>query len=304
MRGKAWAPGVAVLLAVALAGCTGGENAGDPDAKRGASDTTTAAAPRPGRFDTLPQPCKAVDRPTLDSLLPGLRELAADDREDGYAGTLAPTFDNERKSGCAWKAESAQAAGGEGRTDSLTLDLERVVSYDAAKSDDDRAREIFEKRLTAAHIPDPSPSGSASGTASGSPSGPASASAGGSPSPGGSGSPSGSPSAGDKEKGKSGQSASTSPSPTTSGDSTTTPAELLPRTLSGLGNDAFLNDSLDTASAGASHRTVTVVFRTSNVVVSVIYQQRPGGGDEVPDSREMQDKARKLADRIARAFED
>ncbi|SCE59572.1 hypothetical protein GA0115252_17668 [Streptomyces sp. DfronAA-171] len=173
MRGKAWAPGVAVLLAVALAGCTGGEDTGGPDAKRGASDTTTAAAPRPGRFDTLPQPCKAVDRATLDSLLPGLRALPADEREDGYAGTLAPTFDNERKVGCAWKAEAAEDGD---RTDSLTLGLERVVSYDAAKSDDDRAREIFEKHRTAAHIPDPSPSGSASasGSPSGSPSGSAS----------------------------------------------------------------------------------------------------------------------------------
>ncbi|MGW3487254.1 hypothetical protein [Streptomyces sp. NPDC001054] len=295
MRGKAWAPGVAVLLAVALAGCTGGEDTGGPDAKRGASGTTTAAAPRPGRFDTLPQPCKAVDRATLDSLLPGLRALPADEREDGYAGTLAPTFDNERKVGCAWKAEAAED--GE-RTDSLTLDLERVVSYDAAKSDDDRAREIFEKHRTAAHIPDPSPSGSAS--ASGSPNGSPSGSA----SPGDSPSPSGSPSPTSGKTGKSGQSASGSPSPSTSGDTGATPAELLPRTLSGLGNDAFLNDTLGTASAGGSHRTVTVVFRTSNVVVSVVYQQQPGGADEVPDSKEMQDKARKLADRIAGSFEE
>ncbi|NJA57610.1 hypothetical protein [Streptomyces sp. NEAU-H3] len=295
MRGKAWAPGVAVLLAVALAGCTGGEDTGGPDAKRGASDTTTAAAPRPGRFDTLPQPCKAVDRATLDSLLPGLRALPADEREDGYAGTLAPTFDNERKVGCAWKAEAAEDGD---RTDSLTLDLERVVSYDAAKSDDDRAREIFEKHRTAAHIPDPSPSGSAS--ASGSPSGSPSGSA----SPGDSPSPSGSPSPTSGKTGKSGQSASGSPSPSTSGDTGATPTELLPRTLSGLGNDAFLNDTLGTASAGGSHRTVTVVFRTSNVVVSVVYQQQPGGADEVPDSKEMQDKARKLADRIAGSFEE
>ncbi|MDT0418020.1 hypothetical protein RM574_21270 [Streptomyces sp. DSM 41982] len=303
MRGKAWAPGVAVLLAVALAGCTGGEDTGGPDAKRGASDTTTAAAPRPGRFDTLPQPCKAVDRATLDSLLPGLRALPADEREDGYAGTLAPTFDNERKVGCAWKAEAAEDGD---RTDSLTLDLERVVSYDAAKSDDDRAREIFEKHRTAAHIPDPSPSGSAS--ASGSPSGSASGSPSGSPSgsasPGDSTAPSGSPSPTSGKTGKSGQSASGSPSPSTSGDTGATPAELLPRTLSGLGNDAFLNDTLGTASAGGSPRTVTVVFRTSNVVVSVVYQQQPGGADEVPDSKEMQDKARKLADRIAGSFEE
>ncbi|WP_431035805.1 hypothetical protein ACQYWQ_17865 [Streptomyces sp. P6-2-1] len=295
MRGKAWAPGVAVLLTVALAGCTGGGNAGDPDAKRGATDTTTAAAPRPGRFDTLPQPCKAVDRATLDSLLPGLREQAADEGEDAYAGTLAPTFDNERKVGCAWKAESTEAADGAGRTDSLTLDLERVVSYDAAKSDDDRARETFEKRLTAAHIPDPSPSGSPSGSASGQ--------AGGTASPGSSGSPAGSPSPGSGESGKSGQSASSSPSSSSSADTATTPPELLPRMLSGLGNDAFLNDSLSAPSAGGAHRTVTVVFRTSNVVVGVVYQQRPNDADDVPDSKEMQDKARKLADRIAGSFE-
>ncbi|MFJ4440131.1 hypothetical protein [Streptomyces sp. NPDC088923] len=292
MRAKAWAPGVAVLLAVALAGCTGGEDARDPDAKRGASDTTTAAAPRPGRFDTLPQPCKAVDRAMLDSLLPGLRALPADEREDGYAGTLAPTFDNERKVGCAWKAESAEADDGAGRTDLLTLDLERVVSYDASKSDDDRAREMYGKLRTAAHIPDPSPSGSPTTSTSGS------------PSPEGSASPSGSPSPRSGETGKGGQSASTSPSASVSGDTGTTPAELLPRTLSGLGNDAFLNDSPGSASAGAPSRTVTVVFRTSNVVVSVVYKQQPGDPRQPADGKEMQDKARKLAGRIAGSFEE
>ncbi|MEU6443955.1 hypothetical protein [Streptomyces sp. NPDC047046] len=298
MRGKAWAPGVAVLLAVALAGCTGGEDAGDPDAKRGASDTTTAAAPRPGRFDTLPQPCKAVDRAMLDSLLPGLRALSADEREDGYAGTLAPTFDNERKVGCAWKAESAEADDGAGRTDSLTLDLERVVSYDAAKSDDDRAREMYGKLRTAAHIPDPSPSGSASasaGTSSGStsPSG----------TPGGSPSGSPSPSPHTTESPQSGQSASDSPSPATSGDTTPSSSVSPSGDLSGLGDEGFLTDRAGLGSAGGN-RTVTVVFRTSNVVVSVVYKQQPEDPLRPADGKEMQDKARKLAGRIAGSFEE
>ncbi|NED92114.1 hypothetical protein G3I76_70150, partial [Streptomyces sp. SID11233] len=119
----------------------------------------------------------------------------------------------------------------------------------------------------------------------------------------GSASPSGSPSPGNSETGKGGQSTSTSPSASVSGDTGTTPAELLPRTLSGLGNDAFLNDSPGSASAGGSSRTVTVVFRTSNVVVSIVYKQQPGDPRQPADSKEMQDKARKLAGRIADSFE-
>jgi hypothetical protein len=319
MRGKAWAPGLAVLLTVALAGCTGGEDDGSPDAKRGASDTTTAAVPRPGRFHTLPQPCKAVDHTTLDALLPGLREVDADEREDAYAGTLAPTFDNERRVGCAWKAETAKSGEAAGRTDSLTLDLERIVSYDAAKSDDDRARETFRKRLTAAHIPAGTPSGAASADDARTKGDPSDSTDSGGTGSGDSASPEASPSPGDstgpaaQESGKSGQSASKTPSGTTSppssssspsADTAPTPSGLLPRTLSGLGDDAFVNDTLGSASGGGAPRTVTVVFRTSNVVVSVVYRQQPSGGDEVPDSKEMQDMARKLAGRIAASFEE
>lgn len=44
---------------------------------------------------------------------------------------------------------------------------------------------------------------------------------------------------------------------------------------------------------------MTVVFRTSNVIVTVEYEQQPGPAAKVPDSKEMQDRAQELARKLA-----
>lgn len=77
-------------------------------------------------------------------------------------------------------------------------------------------------------------------------------------------------------------------------------ASLQPRTLDGLGDEAFLDDALGTS----KQRTVTVVFRTSNVIVTVEYEEQPATTTVVPDSEEMQDRALNLAERLAEAFDD
>jgi len=41
-----------------------------------------------------------------------------------------------------------------------------------------------------------------------------------------------------------------------------------------------------------------VVFRTSNVVVTIQYEEQPMAAGTTPDSKEMQDRARKLASRL------
>lgn len=76
-------------------------------------------------------------------------------------------------------------------------------------------------------------------------------------------------------------------------------ADLQPRALEGLADEAFLNDQLTASASTGGHRTVTVVFRTSNVIVTVEYEQQPGTSTEVPDSKEMQDRARELARKLA-----
>jgi hypothetical protein len=274
---RAYVPGAAALLVALLAGCTSGsaDSGTTDDANPGEAGTATAVA-QPGKYRTLPEPCGAVGHSTLDSLLPGIKQVTdADQREQAYAGEATLTFDTDRKVGCRWKVQSTDA------TDHLLVDFERVVSYDNAVSDDSEAQTIFATKETAADLPEPSASATESDSASASDAATPSTSA--TPSASASASVSGSTSAS--------ASASTTVSPS--------PTGLQPRTLSGLGDDAFLDDALSSSGSTAQQRTVTVVFRTSNVVVTIEYEEQPATVGVVPDSQNMQDRARKLAAQLA-----
>ncbi|MGW7043622.1 DUF3558 domain-containing protein [Streptomyces avermitilis] len=283
MQRKAYVPGAAVLLAALLAACTGGSGGDSPpdDPKPGDAGPSATAA-QPGKYRTLSDACSALSQGTLDSLLPGIKQLTDQEQRDrAYQGEATPTYDNDRRSGCRWKAESTDA------TDHLLVDFERVVSYDNAVSDDTRAQKVFAAKQTDANLPEPStsdsgPEGSESSTST-SPSGSAS------PTPSGDSS---------RSPGSGGASSSGSATATTGATATGTPADLQPRTLDDLGDAAFLNDVLSTA----RQRTVTVVFRTSNVVVSIAYDEQPAHPGTVPDSEEMQDRVRKLAQQLADSF--
>ncbi|MGW1717904.1 DUF3558 domain-containing protein [Streptomyces sp. NPDC002156] len=277
MQRKAYVPGVAVLLAALLAGCTGGSGSDDTaeDAKPGDTGTTTAAA-QPGRYDTLPEPCGAVSHDALDSLLPGITQLTDEEqKEQAYDGESTLTYNTDRKVGCRWKVESTDA------TDHLLVDFERVVSYDNSVSDDSQATDLFATKVVAADLPDPIASVSATPTES------ASASDSASPSP------SATPT----------DAASASTSSTTASPDAESAAALQPRLLDGLGDEAFLDDELSSAGSTAQQRTVTVAFRTSNVIVTIEYVEQPATLGTVPDSKEMQDRARKLASQLAGAFD-
>ncbi|WP_328693052.1 DUF3558 domain-containing protein [Streptomyces phaeochromogenes] len=289
MQRKAYVPGVAALLAVLLAGCTGGSgnDDGTTDPKPGESATTPTAA-QPGKYRTLPEPCAAVSHGTLDSLLPGIKQVTDEEqREKAYEGTATQTYDTDRKVGCRWKAQST------GATDHLLVDFERVVSYDNAVSDDDRATDIYLKRETAADLPEPVAS-SESSDSSESPE--SSSSSGSSPDP--SGSPSGDSGSGPSSSSSGAEGDDESGSATPSDGST--PSALQPRTLDDLGDEAFLDDAL----SSSRQRTVTVVFRTSNVVVTIQYDEQPATTTDVPSSKDMQDRARKLAGQLAGTFDD
>lgn len=269
MRHKAYVPGVA-LLAALVVGCSAGSGADGQAANSKPGSPTVSPAP-PGKYRTLPDSCRAVPLSTLKDLLPGAAELPEEQQEKVYEGTAAVTYDTDRKVGCGWKSESPDASR------NLSVDFERVVSYDPSVSDDDRAREVYEKKVTAAGLPASSatapPTGDttdepASPTGSGTPTGPASAPATastGTPSP-----PGGSPG-----------------------------ENLRPRALDDLADAAFLDDVLTRAGSTAQHRTVSVVFRTSNVIVTVQYAEQPSLITEVPDSKELQEKARALARKLA-----
>ncbi|MFE7109112.1 DUF3558 domain-containing protein [Streptomyces sp. NPDC057575] len=284
------------LLAAFVVGCSADTGTGG-SAADSKSGTETVAAAAPGKYRTLPEPCRAVESSTLKDLLPGAAELAEDQQRKVYEGTAAVTYDTERRVGCRWKSEGSSSS------HSLFIDFERVVSYDPAVSDDDRAREVYTKKETAAGLSSPSATPDATESAE---------------SGEGKGEKKQTPPAdSDEASGDTSGDASESTShaltgPTPEGKSTDdentddgagTPDESLqPRILDDLGDSAFLDDLLTRAGSTAQHRTVKVVFRTSNVIVTVEYTEQPAVSTAVPDSKELQEKAQALARKLVDEF--
>ncbi|MFJ8569443.1 DUF3558 domain-containing protein [Streptomyces sp. NPDC093514] len=267
-------PGIAMLTALAagaagLTGCTGGsDGGGTSDSKAGGS----AAAPaQPGKYRSLPAPCKAVaDSKKLKGLLPAGDSLTPEQRDQMYLGVADASYDGDRHVGCRWTGQSPE------ETRLLAVRFERVVSYDrSATSDDDKAKQVYVRRLTDAKLPFPGPTGSPA--ASPTPAAPTPA-------------PSASPAPG-------------SGVPSSPAASPSAPVELGSRVLEGLGSDAFLEDKLSPAGASAAQsRTVRIVFRTSNVIVTIEYSVQPALPGTVPPSTETQDRARQLAQALAERF--
>ncbi|MEU9146309.1 DUF3558 domain-containing protein [Streptomyces sp. NPDC048349] len=272
-------PGIAMLTALVagaagLTGCTSGSGTttgGTGDSKAGGGQAVPA---QPGKYRVLPAPCKAgADSKRLKVMLPAAESLTPEQRDQMYAGTADASYDGDRRVGCRWSAQTPE------ETRLLSVGFERVVSYDrAAASDDDKARQVYVRQLTDAKLPFPGPTaspvppgaapGAAPGTASPAPSAPAAP-------PAGAGS------------------ASTAPAPS---GSPSVPVELGSRVLEGLGNEAFVEDKLSPAGAAAAQsRTVRIVFRTSNVIVTLEYSVQPALPGIVPSSAETQDRARQLA---------
>jgi hypothetical protein len=290
---KAYVTGAAAVLAVLLAGCSSGSgNGASPDDSKPIDATASAPPAPPGKYRTLPEACSQVDHSTLDSMLPGIKAIPdKKQREQAYAGTATLTYETDRRVGCRWSGDSPYA------TDHLLIDFERVVSYDTTVSDDTRAQQVFTSKETAAQLAGPPAPGAArqsageglspdSGDASADPSadtcdlpaGPATGAAPGS----GSAAPGGATSA-------------STPS-TGAGGAQNGPGS---RVLRGLGDAAFLDDSCTAPASAAGHRTVTVVFRTSNVIVTVEYDEQASRPTDVPDRKKMQDTTQDLAHKLA-----
>ncbi|WP_329279948.1 DUF3558 domain-containing protein [Streptomyces sp. NBC_00691] len=294
-------------LGIGLTGCSSGTPADDiaVDAKAGPA----APVAPPGRYRTLFEPCGAVPQATLKDLLPGAAALADAERDKAYRGVASVTYDTDRRVGCTWKADTPDIS------HRLMLDIERVVSYDTAVSDDDRAQEVYVRKQLAAGIPLPPTAPPTTTPPTTTPSAPASPG-----SPTASGPPPGTPQSptraatgtagaatkpGDAADAPSGKTptGATAPSSgaTPSGPS---PTGLEPRVLEGLGNVAYLDDALTTVGANGHQRAVSVVFRTSNVIVTVSYREQTTGSAEAPDSMELQEKARNLARLLAERLEE
>ncbi|MFG2463880.1 DUF3558 domain-containing protein [Streptomyces canus] len=264
MQRKAYVPGVAALLAALLAGCTGSSGGGDPtdDANPGDAGTASPAA-QPGKYRTLPEACGVAGQSTLDTLLPGIQQIADEgQRAKAYEGQASLTYDTDRTVGCRWKVEATDA------TEYLSINFERVVSYDNAVSDDSRAEQVFAQTELQADLPVAATSSAVSDVEEAGTAGPTAT-------------------------------ASGSASPSGSASASATPTDLQPRVLDDLGDEAFLDDVLSNSGSTAQQRKVTVAFRTSNVIVTIEYEEQPTTIGVTPDSKEMQDNARKLASQLA-----
>ncbi|MFB7371654.1 DUF3558 domain-containing protein [Streptomyces sp. NPDC056222] len=287
MQRQAYVPGLTALAAALTLGLTGCSSGGGTGVDAVDSKAGPAAAPAPpGRYRTLFEPCGSVPQATLRDLLPGAAQLPDKEREQAYRGSAAVTYDTDRRVGCSWKADTPDAS------HRLRLDIERVVSYDSAVSDDDRAQAVFSGKQIAADLPEPPKPTQAPQ----SPQAPASPT-------GGAGSAGGA--------GTTAPAAPTVPAGASSGSADPTPAPsvapttgLEPRVLAGLGQVAFLDDVLSSGGPNGRHRTVSVVFRTSNVIVTVEYVEQTSGSAEPPDSQELQEKARNLARLLAERLEE
>ncbi|PWK73026.1 hypothetical protein BCL76_10246 [Streptomyces sp. CG 926] len=259
--------------AAGLTGCTGGSGGGSTsDSKAGGG---SAAPAQPGKYRSLPAPCKAgVDSKKIKGMLPAGDSLTPEQRDQMYAGVADTSYDGDRHVGCRWTGQSPE------ETRLLSVGFERVVSYDrTTSSDDDKAKQVYVRRLTDAKLPFPGPTANptpaAPTPAAPTPAAPTPAAP--NPSvpaaPGAPASPAASPSA---------------------------PVELGSRVLEDLGSDAFLEDKLSPAGASAAQsRTVRIVFRTSNVIVTIEYSVQPALPGTVPPSAETQDRAQQLAQALA-----
>lgn len=274
--GAAVAAALAVTVLGAVSACTagGGASGTASDAKSlPAGDTTPSPLP-PGKYQTLPQPCTAVDQDMLKHLVPGAKD---------YAGTEALTYDTDRRVGCGWRAA---LPGGAAHT--LNIDLERVVSYDPGVSDEVQAEQDFEQRARAASISLTPLSGSPTDGTTPTPTGTGTGAAGsdGSPSAGGTSETTGSGAGG----------------PDAGGGQNAADPDLAPRSLTDIGNVAFINDVASNPAAGP-RRVVTVVFRTANVVVSVTYAASEPAGKTAPSSVDLQKDARQVAGQLEHQVE-
>lgn len=307
------AASLTVTLVVSATGCTGGSGADGGGSGTFGGTADSAAQARPGKHETLPEPCGAVGTGALRELLPLAAShgpVDAGGRPKAYQGEATVTYDTDRRVGCRWKSTSSLG------TRHLFVDFQRVVSYDGTVSDEAKAVELYQRKAEEADVPQEQDSlPAASAPPSSGPDSPKSSEGGdkdagntedavAAESPEDAASPEGTEegqaggpgTAGPEETGGPGTGSGT-PDPSRDG------ADAMARTLEDLGSAAFLNDELDTGDSGV-HRDITLVFRTSNVIVTVEYAQWMTDKYRIPDSTELQEKAQALAEQLFSEFED
>lgn len=228
-----------------------------------------------------------------------------------YKGEATVTYDTDRRAGCRWKSATSLA------TRHLSVDLERVVSYDPAVSDDEQAQLLYDERAGQAEIPTDDESSAPPEDGGGDNGSSDSSSEDGK---GGAASEDADADADknkneDKQKEKESGAAGSEKSDSDSGSEASDESEkaveasqspdedLSPRMLDDIGDNAYIDDQLDTGDSGV-HRDITLVFRSANVIATVKYDQWLTDKRRTPDSAELQEKARSVAEELAADFDD
>lgn len=268
------APVVAALLFACLS-CSGSTEPDNADgASAGGGKATPSPTAPPGRYRTLPEPCGAVPREVLAKLLPGTAGASAapegssdEGAKDSNGGKATLTYDTDRRVGCEWSGT------GDTWNRHLSIDFKRVVSYDPSVSDEEQAQEEYLQAAGEVQSPvgakrsEPPREGRAHGK---------------SPDGGRADSP-----------GSRGSSGPSKEPEETSSDSAS------PRIVSGIGDEAFLQNRLR-ADAAEPHREVSIVFRKENVIVAVMLQEWSLASGQVPSSSAMQVGTHLLAQQLAK----
>ncbi|MGW7295790.1 DUF3558 domain-containing protein [Streptomyces xiamenensis] len=275
----------AVALCALAAGCSG--DSGTQSGTGGSGPSGSASGPgKPGRYSALPEPCGSVSESTLQGLLP-------DAAPEVYRGTPTETYDSGRRSGCTWQGTHPET----GNTLRLTVDFERVISYDPQVSDDDQAELDFAARATEAGLP--SPDAPETPDTPGAPEDPDSPESPDAPQDGDdTGDGAGDDDAESDADGDDADSGTDAGAPTgTDSDGNPVPRDI------GIGHDAYLDDRLSTTATGA-HRDVTVAFRSANVIATVHYTEITTRTDAPPESGPLQDGAQRVGRHLAGGFDD
>lgn len=269
---------VAVVAVCALASCTVGRDGGTGDGLGASPGVGDPAPAEGGRYSALPEPCGTVGAELLQELLP-------EGEPADLRGEPVVTYDTERRVGCTWEA------GTDGGRHRLTVDFERVISYDPLLSDDDQAALDFRSRAAEAGVALPEPEGEDEDGETGEDEG----SGGGEPT-------------GDGEEGEGGTGVSEQLTEVPADGTSASPSQgapagaLAPRPLEGIGSAAYVDDHLTQTLSGV-RRQVALAFRSANVIVTVHYAESASATEPPPDSAAMQQGARGLAEQLAENLE-
>ncbi|GFH36283.1 DUF3558 family protein [Streptomyces pacificus] len=151
----------AVPVMLVVAGCSSDSGSKGSDPAGGSSPSPGASAPgggqspvplEPAKYAKLPEPCKALTTKTVEELVPKVKN---------EAGTAGTSNDTAARGSCSWNGlEDKGVKGSDYRW--LDVSFQRFASESGIGSGADRARDAYEKEVSAVKATEKAESVSAS----------------------------------------------------------------------------------------------------------------------------------------------